>query len=142
MAGIKPLDQVGKKWNRVASGAQIEYEEGVKNPRRSWAEETAKAEDSYNKGVQAGISRKAFGSGVRRAGDTKWQTNSITKGPDRYAQGIRLSENAYIEGFAPYHAALARISLPPRGPKGDPKNIERVRMVASTLHDLKVKRGA
>lgn len=142
MAGIKPLDQVGAKWNRVASGAQVEYEEGVKNPRRSWAEETAKAEASYNKAVQDAIGRKAFGAGVRRAGDSKWQKNAIEKGPDRYAQGIRLSENAYIEGFGPYHAALARLVLPARGPKGDPKNIERVRVVASTLHDIKVKRSA
>lgn len=139
MAGIKPLGKVSEKWARVAGGAQAEYEEGVKNPRRSWATETQKAEDAYNKGVQAGISRKAFGSGVRKAGDEKWQRNSAEKGPARYTQGVQLAESDYQKGFAPYHQALSNLTLPARGPKGDPANINRVAIVAKTLHDIKTK---
>lgn len=139
MAGIKPLGNVADKWARVAGGAQAEYTEGVKNPRRSWATETAKSEDAYTKGVQAAIARKAFGSGVRKAGDDKWQRNSIEKGPARYAQGVGLAKSDYEKGFAPYHSALSNLTLPPRGPKGDPANIQRVAVVAKTLHDIKTK---
>lgn len=138
MAGIKPLDAVARKWKRVASGAQLEYEEGVRNPRRSWATETAKSEDAYQKGVQAAISKKRFGAGVRKAGDAKWQENALKKGPMRYSQGVDLAEDAYLAGFQKYHAALANLVLPPRGPKGDPANINRVAIVAKTLHDIKV----
>lgn len=140
MAGIKPLNSVGDKWARVAGGAQAEYEEGVKNPRRSWSTETARAEKAYEAGVQAAIARKAFGSGVKAAGDEKWQRNAIEKGPQRYAQGVGLAQGDYEKGFAPYHQALSNLTLPARGPKGDPKNINRVAIVAKTLHDIKTSR--
>lgn len=141
MAGIKPLDQTGAKWKRVAGSAQREYEEGVRNPRKSWATQTAAAESSYNQGVQDAISRGSFGAGVKRAGDAKWQKNAVEKGPQRFSQGVGLAEDAYVNGFEPYHRAIANLSLPPRGPKGDPKNIDRVRAVSETLHDLKISRS-
>lgn len=141
MAGIKPLNSVAAKWSRVAGAAQGEYEEGVKNPRRSWAAETAKAEAAYDKGVQAAISAKRFGKGVRAAGDAKWQQNAIEKGPARYSQGVGLALEAYQTGFEPYHRALSSLVLPARGPKGDPGNINRVAIVAKTLHDIKMQKG-
>lgn len=141
MAAIKPLNAVAEKWRRVASAAATEYEEGVKNPRKSWAVETAKAEGAYNAGIQAAISRKSFAAGVRAAGDEKWARGAILKGPMRYSQGIELSQDNYSAGFEPYHRAIAAITLPARGPKGDPKNIQRVAIVAKTLHDLKLARS-
>jgi len=138
MANVKSLDRISNKWSRASQSAQTEYTEGVKNPRRSWADATAKAEQSYNQGVQAAIARNAFSSGVKKAGDTKWQQNAVEKGPDRWAQGVRLAQNTYEQGFAPYRDAIEKITLPPRGPKGDPKNIDRVRIVAETLHKTKI----
>lgn len=141
MATVKALDRISAKWLRQSQGAQTEYVEGVKNPRKSWATETAKAERVYEQGVTAAIGRKAFGKGVRAAGDSKWQDNAVEKGPARWAEGIRLAETTYQKGFAPYHDALEKITLPDRGPKGDPKNIDRVRLIAETLHKTKIERG-
>jgi hypothetical protein len=135
---VKSIDRIKTKWKRVTSGAQAEYEDGVKNPRSSWAAGASAAEAAYEKGVQASIARKGFGKGVRKAGDQTWQKNAIEKGPARFAQGVSLSEDAYATGFAPYAEALKSVTLSPRGPKGDPANINRVSQVAKALHDKKI----
>jgi len=138
MAKIKDNARISAKWKRRAEGAGAEYEEGVRNPREDWAQATAASEPAYEQGVQQSISRKAYGKGVRKAGTAKWQENALAKGPTRYANGISLSQNAYEEGFAPFRQTIASVNLPPRGPKGDPKNIARVTAIAKALHAKKI----
>lgn len=134
MPPIKSLDKISAKWARVSGLSQESYREGIENPATDWAKATAAAEDNYNKGVTQAIAQKRFGKGVLKAGTSKWQTNALAKGPDRWGQGIRLSENAYQDGFEPFRKVILDTVLPPRGPKGDPKNIERVRVMADALH--------
>lgn len=138
MAAIKDSSVIAAKWKRRASTAGAEYEEGVRNPRKDWATETANAEKAYEEGLANSIQRKAFGKGVKKAGTSKWQDAAIEKGPRRFTEGVNLAENSYEEGFAPFRATIANLTLPPRGPKGDPKNINRVAAVASALHKKKL----
>jgi len=138
MANIKPLDRTAAKWARVSAGASNEYREGVENPRADWATQTKAAEGNYEAGVTAAIQRKAFGKGVGRAGTEKWQKNAIALGPGRFATGVQNAQSAYADGFAPYQAVIAAITLPKRGPKGAPENIQRVAAIAKALHDKKL----
>ena len=140
MPAIKSTEASAAKWARRAGNAGPEYEEGVRNPRKSWAAETAASAGAYEKGVQASIANKSFEKGVKAAGDSKWQTNAIEKGPARFQQGVNLGEDAYSKGFAPYRAVIANTALPKRGPKGDPNNINRVSVLAKALHDAKLQR--
>lgn len=140
MAEIKDLSASADKWKRVASGASAEYEDGIRNPRKNWQENTAAAAPAYDQGVQAAITRKSFAKGVNAAGNQKWQKNALEKGVPRWAQGIALAADAYAAGFSPYREVIARLTLPVRGPKGDPKNIDRVRVIAKALHEEKLKR--
>lgn len=141
MAKIKDMARIVEKWKRVAAGAGAEYEEGIRNPKADWATETQAAEKSYEAGVTAAITRKGFGKGVRRAGTNKWQVMSLAKGPARWSQGIEVSGDAYQAGFEPFARIIAALTLPPRGPKGDPRNIARVAAVAKALHDAKIARA-
>lgn len=134
---IKSTDRIKQKWARVTSGAGNEYLDGVTNPRSSWSAGASGAEKAYNAGVQAAITRGGFGKGVRKAGDKKWQDNAISKGPARFSQGVSLAEDSYAAGFAPYADTLKSLTLTPRGPKGDPANINRVAQVAKALNDKK-----
>lgn len=140
MAEIKDLNASADKWQRVSSGAAREYEEGVKNPRKDWAANTAASESAYEQGVTQAISRKSFGKGVAAAGTAKWQQGAIDKGTKRWGPGIALAGDAYRRGFAPYQEVISRTTLPPRGPKGDPGNIQRVIVMAEALHNEKLKR--
>jgi hypothetical protein len=138
MANVKSMARISDKWKRVSAGAGAEYEEGVRNPRADWATETKKAESTYEQGIQASITRKAFGKGVTKAGSDKWQKNAIAKGPGRFSTGVALAQDDYEKGFAPYREVIERTALPARGPKGDPKNLQRVAILAKALHDKKI----
>lgn len=138
MADIKSLDRIASKWKEVASRSQGEYKEGVENPKRSWSAATQAAESAYEQGVQDSISRKAFGKGVSEAGDSKWKNRAVNLGPSRYSAGVAVAQPEYQKGFAPFHSVISSVTLPPRGPKGSPENIERVRVIASALHSAKV----
>lgn len=138
MVAIKSTSESASKWARRAGNAGPEYEAGVRSPRKDWAAETKAAEAAYEQGVQKSISEKRFGKGVENAGTAKWQQNAIEKGPLRYQQGVALAETAYQEGFDPFRQVIANTTLPARGPKGDPKNIQRVAIIAKNLHDAKL----
>ncbi len=139
MAKIKSIDEIARKWAEVTPGRVGEYEQGVKNPGKDWATETAAAESNYDTGVQKAISEKRFGKGVIKTGTAGWQEKTLLKGPSRWASGVAISKSDYQEGFAKFRDVIANTVLPPRGPKGDPKNIQRVAILAKALHDAKVR---
>lgn len=140
MPAIKTMDRITRKWVANAASGQGSYEDGIRNPRKDWATETKNAESNYEQGVTKAISRKAFGKGVSSAGTQKWQRNSLDKGPSRWATGISLAESEYQKGFGPFRDIIEKTSLPARGPKGDPKNIQRVSVMAAALHKGKLDR--
>lgn len=142
MAQIKPLSEASAKWKRRTENAGTEYAEGVANPRSDWATQTKAAEKSYEQGVQAAITRKAFGKGVTKAGTATWQTAALEKGPGRFAQGVAGAEDAYAKGFEPYATVIRNLTLPARGAKGDPGNINRVKVIAEALHKKKIETSA
>ena len=131
MAAIKPLSDSADKFVRRAAVATEDYRDGVLNPRRSWQDATAAAEQSYKAGVIAAANAGRFGSGVRRAGDEKWQRGATTKGPGRFAEGVAVARDDWSDGFAPYHEAIERLTLPPRGPRGSEANYQRVRAIGA-----------
>lgn len=138
MLTIRDPQLIADKWSRVVQGRGKDYEDGINNPRADWMTATLAAEANHTAGVQAAIASKAFARGVRAAGTAAWQFGATQKGPARWQQGIALSTGKYAANFAKYGRAIAGLTLPPRGPAGDPRNIQRVAIVADALHKLKV----
>jgi hypothetical protein len=137
MPAVKPGAQVAAKWSRVAAQRTEDYQMGVAAPRTPWAAASRAAEDRYKQGVADAASRGAFGKGVAAAGDARWQSKATAKGPTRYAEGVQLSGADYASGVQPYLDAIAATQLPPRYPKGDPRNVERVRVMSQALRKRK-----
>jgi hypothetical protein len=140
MANIKSLDRISEKWARLTQLSTEDYKTGIDNPRIDWALATAKAAAVYADAVRAAISRGSFAKGVTRAGTAKWQNAAKDKGAPRFSQGVALAQPAYEAGFAPYRQVIAGINLPPRGPKGDPANINRVTAITTALRAEKLRR--
>jgi hypothetical protein len=134
---VKDAASSAAKWSSRASAAGQAYSDGVSNPRSPWAASTEAAAPAYGAGVQAAVSNGRFAKGVAAAGDAKWQANSKSKGVQRYPQGVQQAQSAYQSGVAPYLSALGSIQLPPRGPKGDPGNVNRVSAIATALRKIK-----
>ena len=138
MAEIKPLSQIATKWTANSANAGTAYRDGVTAPRRSWQASAAAADDARKAGLVQADQRNAFVNGVNAAGDTKWKNNAIALGPSRFAQGVQNAQPSYQQGFTKYHGVIAGVTLPPRGPKGSPENLQRVSVIANALHQAKV----
>ena len=138
MPEIKSTAEIAEKWSRVTPGRVRDYTDGVENPRRDWADATHAASDAYEAGVMQAIADERFQFGVRNAGTRKWREKTLAKGPNRWSEGVRISTNDFRTGFDPYRDEIERINLPPRYPRGDPRNLERVRVIAEALHALRL----
>lgn len=135
---VKGLGDSAKKWGKRAGAAAPEFRDGVTNPRRPWKGSTLAAREAYDAGVVAAIARDQFSKGVEAAGDEKWRKNALTKGVARYPTGVAGATDDWAKGFSPYHSALSALDLPPKGPRGAPGNIERVRVITEALHRLRI----
>ena len=140
MPPIKPLDKTASLWAKRAAASRDEYLDGVRNPRRDWERSTLNSVTRYQEGLEASFANKSFQKGIQEAGTKKWQDKSVKLGPGRYSEGVRIAESDYREGFAPFHDVISKTTLPPRGPKGSPENIDRVRVIAEALHNQKIGR--
>lgn len=129
--------KIAKKWSRVTSERTEDYEDGVRNPLHDWETETAAAEERYEAGIKAAMVRKAFGKGVRKTGTAKQKAKTILKGIPRWADGVRVAEADMQAGMEPVVKVLEGITLPKRYETGDPRNIERVKVIQQALHKMK-----
>lgn len=137
MPAVKSTASVAEKWARVTPQRSEDYKLGVSQPRTPWAAAAKAGEERYKAGVQEAIARGAFGKGVTAAGDQKWQSKALAKGPTRFAEGVAISAPDYQTAIAPYLDVIAATTLPPRFAKGDPRNVERVRVLAIALRKRK-----
>jgi hypothetical protein len=137
MPQVKSISAITDKWKRRAGAASQDYAAGVASPRRSWSQATVEAADAQAAGVQQAISEKRFEKGVTAAGDSKWSAKAKNLGATRYGPGVAAATGDYQSGFSPFVSVIEGITLPPRGPKGDPRNYERSAVIGQALHDAK-----
>jgi hypothetical protein len=138
---LRPLDQTKDKWSRRATAAGPDYQAGLASPKQPWSQAAIAAKGAWQAGVTDAAGRDAYAKGVAKAGDAKWLKKATELGVRRYPEGVSAAVEDYKAGFAPYYEALSKIDLPPRGARGDPKNIERVRVIMQTLRSIKVGTG-
>lgn len=138
MPAVTPVATSADKWVRRAGQAGPDYTRGVNNPRTPWAEATAAAVDAQSAGIQQAIANGSFVKGVQKAGNAKWQRKAAGLGAARFGAGVADAQPDYVSGFTPYAAVIQGITLPPRGPKGDPRNYERTKIIGDALHAAKV----
>lgn len=133
MAKIPSIDEIAEKWSRVTPARTPDFEAGVRNPALDWAQATSAAEGNFEAGITAAIADKRFGKGVKKAGTSKWQNATLTKGIGRWAQGVADGGPAFAAGFAPFQSAIAALTLPPRFARRDPRNLARVKAVVDAM---------
>jgi hypothetical protein len=126
------------RWARKAAASGQDYTEGIADPRADWADQTLAAKAAFTQGVQQAIARDGWAKGVSKAGTERWRKRAGQVGPGRFSEGVGLGQGDYAEGVAPYLSKIEQLTLPARGPKGDPRNIQRVAVIATALHELKV----
>jgi hypothetical protein len=137
MADIKSTAAIQEKWGRVTPSRTEDYTNGIKSPKRDWAQATSAAKASWAGGVQAAVTNDSFAKGVNKSGTANWQAKATAKGPSRFAEGVSMAAGDYGTAFAPYADTIKATTLPPRFPRGDVRNLDRVKSIAVALRKKK-----
>jgi hypothetical protein len=140
MPKIRGISVIVGKWADVTPRRADYYRAGVESPKEIWEEKAAAAGAAWATGVSTAAGEGRFAKGVTAAGQAKWREKTLLKGVTqrRWAEGVAIAKGDYEKGFAPYRDVIERTDLPPRGAKGDPGNIDRVRVMAAALHEAKL----
>jgi hypothetical protein len=133
MPAVKPVDRVVRKWIERARVAGPEYEAGVSAPRVAWDAAASAAEPIWKDAVTRAAAEGRFGAGVKAAGTQKWQSRAKAKGPGRFSEGVAVAEPDFRAGWTPIRAAIEAASLPARGPKGSPNQVQRFQAMRDAL---------
>jgi len=139
MPAIRSLAKIAEKYKRVTPAKGPELEAGLRDPKKIWEDEASAAGPAWEGGVTDAIARGAFVKGVSEAGQAAYIGPALALGVKRYRDGVTYGVPKYSKKFGPFRDVIEGTTLPPRGPVGDPGNIERVRMMAAALHDAKIK---
>lgn len=133
MAEIKSMGAIGSKWTRVTPQRSDDYKLGVTSPRRDWEKSAVAAKETHKAAMVQAAASDSYGKGITKAGTGKWQARAIAKGPGRFAEGVMIGGPDYEKGFGPYRDEIEKTVLPPRFPRRDPRNVNRVSVIAAAL---------
>ena len=135
---VKPIDASTTKWTENAGRASTEMAANAEAAADAWARNTAAAADNYGMAISASGIKNRFRAGVVKAGAAKFARKIKALAAVRYSGGVTEGAPDYKAGAEPYYAALAALTLPARGPRGDPKNLARVDVGNKTLHAKRI----
>ena len=138
MAEIKSIQAIQEKWGRVTPGHTEDYTIGIKNPMRDWAQSATQAKESHKAAMAAAAQNDSYAKGIAKAGTAKWQDKATKKGPSPFAEGVVVGAPDYAAGFQPYADVIKSTQIPPRFPKGDVRNLDRVKVMSQALRKKKV----
>lgn len=128
MGRTKSAREIAEKWSRVAPGREQDFRTGIEDPDVDWAKAAKASEETYKQGVQEAIARNAFGKGIEKTGTEKWRRKAVEIGATRWGPGVRAATEDMEAGVAPYAELTERLKAtePPRAPRGDERNFERM----------------
>lgn len=136
---VKDLTLAANKFGTNAAAGSANYAAGVQAD-NSWQTNTAAAADTWTSGVQTAAANGRFAKGVNKATQSKWQSNTVSKGQARFQQAVATpaAKQNWQAGFQPYATVLGSITKPPKGVKGSPQNYAIVQTIGDALHKAKV----
>lgn len=137
MAEIKSIAAIQEKWGRVTPQRSEDYIIGIKSPKRDWAKAAGDAKESHKAAMAQAATNDSYAKGVAKAGTAKWQAKATAKGPGRFAEGVVVGAADYGTAFGPYADTIKATIIPPRFPRGDIRNLDRVKVLSQALRKKK-----
>jgi len=130
---VKPANVASQNWVEGAGAASGRYAAGVQGAGSRWQSNTVAAAGTFKQGVSAGNIEQRYAAGAARAGSAKYERKATTLGASRFSGGVSDAKGDYEAGVSPYLSLIGSLTLPARKPRGDPGNLERVRVISSAL---------
>lgn len=135
MPKVKDLTASAQKYSRNAGAAATEFAANAQAAADSWGTNTRSAGGNFRQAITAGNIQAKFEKGVARAIQLgRFARKLAAVGSSRYSEGVGAAQSDWAQGFEPYQTALSTVTLPPRAPRGDARNYERVKAIGQTLN--------
>jgi len=134
---IKPIENIKAKYKAKTSAAGGDYADGIKFPGRDQGEAAAAASQTWRDAVSAPGVQERFAERARES-TAKWSKNASTLGARRYTEGTSNAVEEFGKNVQASLSIIASTELPARFPKGDPRNLDRVRVLNENLRKGKV----
>jgi len=131
---IASAADIAAKWKEVTPGRASYYEAGAVGAGADWERAATAAASAYKSAVTAADIEQRFKGGIKRAGAAKYDRKVKDVGVGRFGPGVLAAAPDFQAGFEPYVAVIAATELPARKPRGDPSNIDRVKVIATALN--------
>ena len=130
---VKSATDTAAKWADVTPGRSAYYEKYAVPAGDEWASNTQAAAGTFKAAISAADIEKRFAGGVRRVGGAKYSRKVKDVGVARFGPGVTAARPDYELGVSPFLDEIAKVVLPARAPRGDPRNLERVGVIAKAL---------
>ena len=131
---VKPIADVVKRWEDIASGRGAAYEAGVKGAGSSWEKGALDAAKNFAQAITSGNIQAMFAGGIRRAGAAKYDRKASGIGVARFSGGIHAGATDYQAGVTPFLETIASLDLGARGMRNSDTNFERVKKIGTALN--------
>lgn len=139
MPAVKDLTSSAQKWSRNAGAAATEFAANAQQNADKWGRNTAQSGANFRQAISAGNIQAKFERGVTKAASAgKFAKKLAAVGAGRYSEGVGGAQQDWSSGFEPYNSVLSSITLPPRAPRGDARNYERVKAVGQALNAKRI----
>lgn len=106
------------KYERRATVARVDYEAGVKKPKRNPIEAAIAAKETMVAKLTEVLAGTKWEDALRFVGEEGWRTAALKKGAPRYPEGIRAGLNKvkdFVGKFAPHlEAGMADVEKMPK----------------------------
>jgi len=135
---VVSVSEAADVWRERAAAAAARYQAKAGQAGQRWEAGATRAAPNFRAAVTASDIERRYAGGVRKAGAGRYQQGVQEKGASRFPQGVQVSADRYSEAISPYLQTLQGLTLPQRKPRGDPGNIERVRLIAQALHQRRL----
>ena len=135
---VKSLAATQRKWGEVTPARSQEYATNAAASGPRWEQGALAAAPNYGAAVRAGNIEARLSAGIRRAGAAKYARKIRDVGAGRFGTGVSAAVQDFGAAVGPYLQAIASVDLPPRRPRGDPGNYQRVNAVGTTLHQRRL----
>lgn len=137
MVQMKSLEAIQEKYSRVTPERRVDYEKGISSPRRPWKASAKAGVATYKAAITESIAKDMYNKGLDKVSDADWSGPALEMGPGRFAEGTMKAGPKYGKGYAPIAAAIKAVTLQPRFPRGDLRNLKNVELVSQAARKAK-----
>jgi len=138
----KSLSDAQANWQSVTPGRSQQYADRAAASVGKWAQKTTAGIPNYQQAVAGASVANRIRANVAGRGSQRYPAKIRAVGASRFSAGVQAAGGDYSQGFAPYLQVIQGVTLPAKGPRGDPRNYDLTRAVGDALHNARIRATA